>query len=470
MIRLPKYNNKSVGVFGLGAAGKAAIEALVQSGAHVYAWDDSETTRNKLRIDVPTGKSGQLTIEHNAKWPWAELACVVLSPGVPLTHPKPHPVVDMARRERVKIMGEVDLLYEACPLAHYVGITGTNGKSTTTALITHILCENGLQAQAGANLGVPALALNDLGEKGIYVLEMSSYQLDLVQKVVFNASILMNITPDHLDRHGGMEGYIKAKRRIFERQQDKHASFVGLDDGYCRDIYIDLVREHRANIVPFTVTQHQPMNRGIEVDDNGVLHDKYSNKEYTYNLMDIERLKGRHNWQNIAAAYGVARYFNLAPDAIMQAVHSFPGLPHRMELVTTISNVTFVNDSKATNADAVARALEPFDNIYWILGGVQKAGGIEPLASYFSKIKHAFLIGEAQDAFAATLQGKVVFTKCGDLENATHMAAKMAFRDATEQSVVLLSPACASFDQWKNFEARGDAFRQYARDIATKGI
>lgn len=470
MIRLPKYHNKSVGVFGLGAAGKAAIEALVLSGARVFAWDDSETSRKNLQPDLPAAKNGQLTLEHPNNWPWPQLACVVMSPGVPLTHPKPHPVVDIARRERVKLVGEVDLLYEACPNARYVGVTGTNGKSTTTALITHILQENGVLAQAGANLGVPALALNEMGEEGVYVLEMSSYQLDLVHMAVFNASVLMNITPDHLDRHGGMEGYIKAKRRIFERQRDKHASFVGLDDGYCRDIYIDLVREHRATIVPFTVTQHQRALHGIEVSDKGELLDHYSNSGYQCDLSGLERLKGRHNWQNIAAAYGVARYLGLEPDAIMKAVQTFPGLPHRLELITSISNATFVNDSKATNADAVERALDPFENIYWIAGGVAKAGGIAPLEPYFGKIKHAFLIGEAQDAFAATLDGKVPFTKCGDLENATHQASKMAFRDAAVPTVVLLSPACASFDQWKNFEARGDAFRRYVRDIAAKGI
>jgi UDP-N-acetylmuramoylalanine--D-glutamate ligase len=292
----------------------------------------------------------------------------------------------------------------------------------------------------------------------------------LVKKVVFTASVLMNITPDHLERHGGMDGYIKAKHRIFERQRDKHACFVGLDDGYCRDIYIDLVREHRTNIVPFTVTQHQHMDRGIEVGEDGVLHDRYNDHEFRYDLSTIAKLKGRHNWQNIAAAYGVARYFGLSPDAIMETVHRFPGLPHRMEMVATISNVTFVNDSKATNADAASRALEPFEAIYWIIGGVAKSGGIEPLEPYFGKIKHAFLIGEAQEAFARTLEGKVSYTRCGDLENATHTAAKMAFRDANTPSMLLLSPACASFDQWKNFEARGDAFRQYVRDIAAKGI
>lgn len=467
MIRLPLYKDKSVGVFGLGAAGRAAVEALSESGAHVYVWDDSEISRKNAQNDL---RGKQVTVEHHANWPWAKLVCMVLSPGVPLNYPKPHPVVDMARREKVKIVGEVDLLHEACPDARFVGITGTNGKSTTTALIGHVMRQNGLQAQVGANLGVPSLALREMGEEGIYVLEMSSYQLDLVKTVVFTASVLLNITPDHLDRHGNMEGYIRAKRRVFDRQQDHSASFVGLDDGFCRDIYIDLVREHRETIVPFTITQHQRMEKGIEVDEQGVLHDRYDVKEYTFDLTTIERLKGRHNWQNIAAAYGVTRHFGIAPEKIMEMVKTFPGLPHRLEMVMNMGHVTFVNDSKATNADAAQRALEPFDNIYWIAGGRAKAGGIAPLEPWFGKIKHAFLIGEAQDDFAATLHGKVEYTKCGDLENATRTAARFAMRDASAPAVVLLSPACASFDQWKSFEARGDGFRQYVRDIAAKGV
>lgn len=467
MIRLPNYKDKSVGVFGLGAAGRAAVEALSQSGAQVFAWDDSETSRKNAESAL---HGRQAVFLHHAKWPWEKLACMVLSPGVPLNFPKPHPVVDMARREKVRITGEVDLLHEACPDARYVGITGTNGKSTTTALLGHILRQNGLKAQVGANLGVPSLALSEMGGEGIYVLEMSSYQLDLVKTVVFTASVLLNITPDHLDRHGGMEGYIKAKRRVFDRQQDHSASFVGLDDGYCRDIYIDLVREHRETIVPFTVTQHQRMNRGIEVSEEGILLDRYDTPEHRFDLRAVARLKGAHNWQNIAAAYGVARHFGIAPQKIMETVQTFPGLPHRMEQVQQIGHVLFVNDSKATNADAAQRALEPFDNIYWIAGGRPKEGGIIPLAPWFGKIRHAFLIGEAQDDFAATLQGRVEYTKCGDLENATRTAARFALRDNSAPAVVLLSPACASFDQWRSFEARGDGFRQYVRDIAAKGI
>lgn len=469
MVALHAYKGRTVGVFGLGKAGRAAIEAMLQGGARVYAWDDSENSRKQLLQEIAATRSNALQIEHHANWPWAQMVCMVLSPGVPLSHPKPHPVVDMAVRERVKIMGEVDLLHEACPEARFVGITGTNGKSTTTALLGFIFQQCGVQAQVGANLGVPALALRAAGKEGIYVLEMSSYQLDLVKTVVFEASVLLNLTPDHLERHGGMEGYVAAKRRIFDRQQDNAPSFIGLDDGYCRDIYISMSREHRSNIIPVTVTQPQAMD-GIRVDAKGVLHDKTTAQPVAFDLSVLEFLKGSHNWQNIAAAYGVARHFGLAPQQIMEKIALFPGLPHRLEKVAQMGHVAFINDSKATNADATARALEPFDNIYWIAGGRPKAGGIAPLTPYFGKIRHAFLIGEAQEQFAGTLEGKVTYSLCNDLATATQNAARFALRDAGGPVVVLLSPACASFDQWPSFEARGDAFRAYVRDIQAKGI
>lgn len=467
MIRLEQYKGKWVSVFGLGTAGVAAVKALLAGEAMVYAWDDNAETRHRFMKEMGAVRHGQMRLEPIENWPWSALQILVLSPGVPLTHPAPHPVVNFAKQSKVRILGEVDLLHMACPDAKYIGITGTNGKSTTTALIAHILQQEGLNVQIGANFGTPALALRPMDERGYYVLEMSSYQLDLVKSVVFDASVLLNLTPDHLDRHGDMEGYMRAKRRIFDRQQDNDASFIGLDDGYCRDVYIDLVREHRPNVVPFTVTQHVHTKKVIEVTHEGLLKDNYYGG-FSYDLTSIPRLKGRHNWQNIAAAYATARHFGLKPEKIIESVRSFPGLPHRLEQVGQRQGVLFINDSKATNADATARALEPFEHIYWILGGKPKAGGIDSLAPYFPKIEHAFLIGEAQDAFAAVLEGKVPYTRCGNLENATQQAANMALGDMRGHGVVLLSPACASFDQWKNYEQRGDAFRNYVAAIIGK--
>lgn len=467
MIKLKAYKQRTVGVFGLGKAGTAAVKSLLAGEATVFAWDDNEESRRIMTLDIGTSKHGHFAMEPIDHWPWVELEGIILSPGVPLRYPKPHEVVKMAQTAKVPLWGEVDLLHQACPEARFIGITGTNGKSTTTALVGHILQMAGKLVQVGANFGIPALGLKELDHKGFYVLEMSSYQLDLLKTVFFDAALLLNITPDHIDRHGSMEGYIQAKKKIYERQRENDASFIGLDDGFCRDIYIELVREHRKKLIPFSVTQKAP--RGIEVSQEGILTDPAGNKVFTADLKAVAALKGRHNWQNIAAAYSVTRYFGIAPELIMEAVKAFPGLPHRLEQITTMNEITFFNDSKATNADATARALDPFEKIYWIAGGKAKEGGIESLAPYFPKIVHAFLIGEAQDAFAKTLEGKVPYTKCGDLQNATRKAAGMAFTDMKRGAAVVLSPACASFDQWKNFEERGDAFRKYVRELAGTG-
>ena len=468
MLKLPDYKNKTFGVFGLGKAGTAAIKTLLLNGVTVYAWDDSEKSRQVFALDAATAKHGKFGMEPIENWPWREMTGVILSPGVPLTHPAPHPVVNMARDAKVQILGEVDVLYQACPEATYIGITGTNGKSTTTALTGHIFLHAGKHVQVGANFGIPSLSLSAMDEKGYYVLEMSSYQLDLCRHVFFDAAVLLNITPDHIDRHGDMNGYRKAKMKIFERQRENDLALIALDDGCCRDAYIELVRERRSNLRAISVTQKK-QGPGIFVDEQGILSDHWDNQVVRYDLKSLPGLKGRHNWQNVAAAYGLARNFGIAPQTIMEAVHSFPGLAHRLEQIVTMNGITFYNDSKATNADATQRALEPFDQIYWILGGRPKEGGIEALAPYFPKIVHAFLIGEAEEEFARTLQGHVPYTRCGTLEIATQRAATLAFTDMRQGAAVVLSPACASFDQWRSFEERGDAFRKYVRQLAGQG-
>lgn len=460
MIRLNAYKGKKVAVFGLGKAGQAAVKSFLAGGANVYLWDDKESSRLGLIDHFGGSVPKEAKMEPFQKWPWNELAVMVLSPGVPLTFPEPHPVVTKANQARVRIAGEVDLLFEACPNARYIGITGTNGKSTTTALIGHILKQAGKNVQIGANFGVPALALNPADETGYYVLEMSSYMLDLVNQVRFKASVLLNITPDHIDRHGTMENYIQSKLKIFDRVKDKDACIVSLDDGYCRDAYIQQLRQHsRPNLVPFSTSQNN--ERGIIVDAEGVLHDRWDEPEITIDLKTGSKLRGRHNYQNIAAAYGTLRHLGLSPDVIRNAIATFPGLAHRMEHVLEKNAVTYINDSKATNAEASEHALRAFDSIYWIAGGKAKEGGIGILEPYFHKIVHTFLIGEASHDFSTILHGKTQIHLCGNLETATKQAVSYAEAERRPGATVLLSPACASFDQWKNFEARGDAFREY---------
>ncbi len=459
MIPLEAYRGKKIGVFGLGKAGKAAVAALEASGAEVYADDDNQqpATRN-----------------YNT-WPWSELAALILSPGVPLTHPAPHEVVLAAKAAGCPIVGEIELLQQACPNAFKISITGTNGKSTTTALIGHILSEAGRNPQVGGNLGTPALAL-EMGTvqevksgdfaspkqgQPIFVLEMSSYQLDLMHTVRFNVAVWLNITPDHLDRHGDMEGYVAAKKHIFERQETVDVAVVGIDDAYSEAVARELIASGKQTVVPVTVGGKA--ENGIEVTD-GVLLDRRDGARI--NLRE-GKLKGAHNWQNIAAAYVACRAAGVDVKIISQAILSFGGLEHRMEWVKDAGAVAFVNDSKATNADSTSKALAAYpSDIYWILGGRPKAGGITSLGKYFPRIAHAYLLGEAEAEFAETLQGKVPYTRCGTLEAATRAAVSDALRAG--KGTVLLSPACASWDQWPNFEARGVAFKDYVNKIVNE--
>jgi UDP-N-acetylmuramoylalanine--D-glutamate ligase len=451
MITVTEYKGQSVGVFGLGKAGKATVSSLIAGGAQIWASDDSEASIEKLRARL----GNKIQLKPVGDWPWKNLKALVLSPGVPLTHPEPHAVVKLAREFKCPVIGDLELLYRACPEARYIGITGTNGKSTTTTLIGHILKTAGIKTEIGGNLGTPALALKPLGSDGAYVIEASSYQLDLLEKMRFNVALLLNVTPDHLDRHGDMQGYIAAKKHIFDRQQAGDTAIIAIDDDYTRVMANEMKRVVK-------VSAHAKTD-GVYVED-GVLRDG----KYTFDLKSIVTLTGRHNWQNAAAAYAAARACGVAPEMIYKSMQSFAGLRHRLQLVATIHGVRFINDSKATNADATSNALAPYDTIYWILGGKPKEGGITTLTGYFPKIAHAFLIGQAEGEFANTLDGKVRYTRCGTLKTAVEKAAAMAFAEKKSGAVVLLSPACASFDQWKNFEERGDAFCDMVQTLSAQ--
>ena len=439
---------RRVAILGLARSGLAAARALAAGGAQILAWDDNEAVRDSLAAEIPLCDLAQAD--------WRQIAALVLSPGIPHLYPEPHPAVLRAREAGCEIIGDIELLGRAQPDAAYIGITGTNGKSTTTALIGHILAAAGRRVEVGGNLGTPALSLAPLGEDGTYVLEASSFQLELIDSLAFGVAVLLNITPDHLDRHGGMDGYIAAKRRIFAHQGAASTAIIGTNDPICRAI-ADELRTGPARIVPISVNGNAP--GGVYVDQGGLVDATGQQPIAVLNLALAERLPGSHNWQNAAAAYAAVRAVGVAAAEAAAAIRSFPGLTHRQELVDTIDGVRFINDSKATNADAVEKALACYEAIYWIAGGLPKAGGITPLAPYFKRLRHAFLIGTATEEFAATLGSSVPFTRCGDLATATAAAAEQARQDGVSGAVVLLSPACASYDQFAHFEARGDAFR-----------
>ena len=454
MIEVTSFRNQRIAVMGLARSGLAAAEALKRGGAEVLAWDDSAEKR------AQAAAHGLPLVDLTAA-NLKGVAALVLSPGIPSTFPRPHPVAAKARAAAVEIIGDIELLAQSRRDARYAGITGTNGKSTTTALLGHILAVAGLRVAVGGNLGVPALSLDPLGSDGIYVLEMSSYQLELTMSLVFDVAILLNITPDHLDRHGGMEGYVAAKERIFAGQSARQAAVIGLDDEICRGIAAKLAASGRR-IVPISAERAAP--GGVYVEGGRLIDDSDHRRASTLDLGALPRLPGRHNWQNAAAAFAAARCLGVAPEMAARGIASFPGLAHRQELIATIEGVRYVNDSKATNADATEKALVCYNDICWIAGGVAKEGGIASLAPYFPRIRHAFLIGEAAPAFASTLSGHVAFTRSGDLATAVRQARDMAPSGGT----VLLSPACASFDQFRDFAARGEAFRRLVEALKSE--
>jgi UDP-N-acetylmuramoylalanine--D-glutamate ligase len=341
--------------------------------------------------------------------------------------------------------------------APVIAITGTNGKSTTTALVGHILKECGFDAQIGGNIGKSVLELAPPTPKTIYVLEMSSFQIDLAPGLTPDVGLLSNLSPDHIDRHGSMDNYAAIKARLMRQTARDGQVVIGVDDSYSSAIFTQLSAQRSGNAHPVSVGK--VLGRGIFVVD-GALYDALAGR--AVKVMEMEaapHLPGTHNWQNAALAYGAVRPYISDIKAIAAAIASFPGLAHRMEDVGHIGKVAFINDSKATNADATARALAVYPDIFWIAGGKPKEGGIEPLSSYFPRIRKAYLIGEAAPQFARTLDGKALYEMSGTLDAAVARAAADASASATPAPVVLLSPACASYDQFKDFEQRGDMFR-----------
>ncbi len=459
MIEVSTRKDQTVAVMGLGGSGMAAAHALRAGGADVLAWDDDEARRTKAA-------NAGLTLRDFSATGLDGVDALVLAPGIPLTH-RPHPVVQRARNASVPILGDIELLVEACPETCFVGITGTNGKSTTTALLGHLLESCGIRNQIGGNLGPPALGMTPPEPGEPIVLELSSYQLDLTERACFQIAVLLNVSPDHLDRHGDMDGYIAAKRRIFRRAAgpSDQIAIVGIDDSHSRAIYDEIAARDGWAAIPVSA-QTRPEN-GIYVENGILVDDSRSRRERICDLSNIATLAGRHNWQNAAAAYAAARALGAASKPLSEAFVRYPGLPHRLEKVGTLNGVDYVNDSKATNGEAAARALACFDRIYWIVGGRAKEDGLIPTLDLLDGVRAAFLIGESENAFCEELDGRVPTVRCGDLATAVAKAAELALQER-KGGVVLLSPAAASFDQWANFEARGDGFRAIVAAMAAE--
>ncbi|MBT6314216.1 MAG: UDP-N-acetylmuramoyl-L-alanine--D-glutamate ligase [Alphaproteobacteria bacterium] len=450
MIDLSHLKGRRYGVFGLGRTGMAAVKALVAGGAEVLAWDDTASQRQ-------AAEDAGAELADFATAPLNYLEAIVWSPGAPFLAPKPLPAAMAARRAGVPLISDIQLLLDAAPEVTFVGITGSNGKSTTTALIAHILDVAGCANAVGGNLGPPTLGLETLGAGGVYVLELSSYQLELTPSPRFNIALLLNLEPDHLERHGGLHTYGAIKRTIFNGQPEGSMAIVGVDDAHGRWLEARL-----ANATPVSAGTETPAR--VYADETTLFDDGTP----VFTFKDARALGGAHNRQNAAAAYAACRALGIATADIASGLTSFPGLPHRQELAATLGQVRYVNDSKATNASAAARALASFDRIYWIAGGLAKDGGVSGIEPWLNRIQKAYLIGEAAPAFArqlALMAPSMPVAQSGDVLSALNAAHRDAQADPAT-SVVLLSPACASFDQFPSYEARGDAFRVAAQRLS----
>ena len=424
--------DQTIAVLGLGRSGQAACHALVKAGAIVVGHDDGADLNN---IDLPQDAK----IMTPDDWPWDQLAALIISPGIPHQFPKPHPVAKKAMDLGIPVLSDIEMLMRAKPAAKIIGITGTNGKSTVVTLIEHLLRSAGIKTALGGNIGVAALGLTDPGEDGVIILELSSYQLETTPSLSLDAGAVINITPDHLDRHGGWQGYVAAKAKLIEAVKSEGLTVLGQQGAAAQ-----LAKK---------------ANSPVMMADPETAPDRSA----------CPALSGPHNALNTAIACSIVRFFEVEDDVISSAIASFKGLPHRMETVATIDQINFVNDSKATNGDAAAEALKTFGHIYWIAGGDAKDDGLGIAADHLNHVRHAYMIGASAEQFAEQIKDRCPVDISHDLETATHSAfqdaQKDTMADGAKDITILLSPAAASFDQFKNFEMRGEKFRQIATDI-----
>ena len=452
MIPVTVFAGKKVAIFGLGRSGLLSAAALVKGGAEVVVFDDSEKT-------LAEAQSAGLTIANLREVDWSGIAALVLAPGVPLTHPGPHWTVQLAQKSGVEVIGDIELLCReraksgsVCPL---IAITGTNGKSTTTALTAHLVASAGFDVQMGGNIGVPVLALEPFADKRVYVIEVSSYQIDLAPSLRATVGILLNVTEDHLDRHGTMENYATIKALLPARVEQGGTAVIAVDDAWTRAA-ADRIERAGSRVVRVSTTG--PLRDGYYAEASRIVRAEGGRNYPAAQLAGVGSLRGLHNAQNAACAIAACAAIGIDLAAIQKGLDSFPGLAHRMQQVGRKGAILYVNDSKATNADSAAKALGSFNDIFWIAGGKPKTGGIASLAEFFPRLRKAYLIGEAAKDFAETLDGKVPYEIVDMMTKAVDAATRDADASGLKEPVVLLSPACASFDQYPNFEVRGKAF------------
>ena len=412
MMKPKNMKDKTIGILGLGISGKSVFKCLEAAGSTVYAYDDNT--------------SSDLLVTNPNKWPWYELDQIIVSPGIPLTHP----LIKKAKKLKIQINNEIDIFARSFPKAKVIGVTGTNGKSTTTSLLGHIISFNGFKVQVGGNIGKAASSLTDPGKDGFIVLELSSFQLETCNNLILDGAIILNITPDHLEWHGNLNNYYNSKIKIASFLKKDAPLIISSNNNLCKKASNDLKDKH--NVI--NINDHPKIN--------------YSSiKSFI------------HFKENLIASSKILSFLGISENKSLIAVNTFKGLPHRMEFFLKKEKITFINDSKATNAEATLKALEYYKNIFWIVGGVSKSGGIEPSLNYLGNVRKCFLIGESKNEFFNILNSKL---ECS-ISNTIEKALEEIFNETInlfEEITVLLSPAAASFDQFENFEKRGQIFKK----------
>ena len=470
LINVNKLLGKTIAIYGLSKTGISAAKALGQRGIHIILWDE-----NKDKIENAASLGFVVKNLHEADF--SKIDYLIWSPGIPHTLPTPNPIALKAKEHNVPIVCDIEFFTSIFTNGKYIGITGTNGKSTTTGLIHHIFKTAGKETAIGGNYGIPVFDLPELSNKGFYILELSSYQIELSPSLNMDCAILTNISEDHIDRHKDMNGYISVKKRIFNRVDDKaHFNIITVDDKYSQKVFEEISDiKLKDTTVPVSSSKRI---KGVYVDSDGVLKDNFWEKDKKiFDLSKLENLQGKHNWQNIAISYAVSKCYDIDTEQFKTALQTFTNLPHRMEKIPTegmFENIQIINDSKGTNADATQYPLQAYSEIYWIAGGRPKSDGIDPLIKFIkpSKIFRAYMIGEATRPFHKIVKERTKSYRCWTLKKAVKKAFKHMLKDMkkgyAKNPTLLLSPSATSWDQFKSFEDRGDQFKQIVKEVMNK--
>jgi UDP-N-acetylmuramoylalanine--D-glutamate ligase len=461
MFSLAELKDQNVAILGLARSGLASAQCVKTSGGRELCWDDHPQARQ-------AAQDQGFSLVNLQDVSWETISTLILTPGIPHTYPSPHPVVARAKGHGLRPVCDIELFFRAPLRAPVIGVTGTNGKSTTCALITHLARTMGQSVSLGGNIGQPVLALAS-AHQDLYVLELSSYQLELIPSLDLDVSVLLNLSPDHLERHGGLEGYILAKERIFSNCSKPLKAVINVDQTACLRILKAL--QKRAQRTPddkvLSISTTQPVLDGVSVQENCLTETQEGQVIFRTSLPAVRSLRGRHNHQNIAASYAALRLMGLSGSEILQGLESFQGLAHRQEWLGTFQGISYINDSKATNTESVLTALQAYAGspLYCIWGGRPKEGGLEGLKGAVGHVTHAFLVGEAASDFGLFCAlSHVPYTLSGTVQQALEEATRKAHADGHGQGVILFSPGCASFDQFRNFEERGNAVRAWVRE------